>query len=115
MAIDKASLKKIGHVISGLVVIIKGYDKFENHHPEVGILLILLGLIFVSFAVFHHRISWIAKHEPWLLWLEGLALAIVSYSYFAAGKFALPFVMPYVRWPTSWLAVTFINTKGPTR
>ena len=90
MAIDKASLKKIGHVISGLVVIIKGYDKFENHHPEVGILLILLGLIFVSFAVFHHRISWIAKHEPWLLWLEGLALAIVSYSYFAAGKFALP-------------------------
>jgi predicted Na+-dependent transporter len=88
----KEVLRKFGHLISGLVIILKGYTKFEEHHAEIGIPLILLGLLFASFAVFHQKISWIKEHEPWLLWLEGLALALVAYSYFSAGKQALPFV-----------------------
>jgi hypothetical protein len=86
----KTILKKVSHLISGLVVALKGYDKIEDHHDEVGAFLILLGLLFISFALFHEKISWIRKHEPWLLWMEGVALAVVSYSYFSMGKVALP-------------------------
>jgi len=86
----KTRLKIFGHLISGFVIILKGYSKFEDHHETIGVVLILLGLLFASFAVFHEKIPWIKKHEPWLLWLEGFALALVSYSYFSAGKFALP-------------------------
>ncbi len=91
----KQNLRKLGHLISGLVIILKGYSKFEDHHPEIGIVLILLGILFVSFAIFHEKISWIKKHEPWLLWLEGLALALVSYSYFSAGKVAIPLIYAF--------------------
>ena len=86
----KKRLKIIGHLISGFVIIVKGYSKFEDHHETIGIILILLGLLFASFAVFHEKFTWIKKHEPWLLWLEGFSLALVSYAYFSAGKFALP-------------------------
>ncbi len=91
----KERLKKLGHLISGLVIILKGYSKFEDQHAEIGIVLILLGILFVSFAVFHEKISWIKKHEPWLMWLEGLALAFVSYSYFSVGKFAIPLIYAF--------------------
>lgn len=88
----KERLKKIGHLVSGFVIVLKGYTKIEEQKLELGIVLVLLGLLFASFAVFHEKISWIRKHEPWLLWLEGAALALVAYSYFSAGKGALPIV-----------------------
>jgi hypothetical protein len=88
----RRKLQKLGHLISGFVIVLKGYTKIEEHHAETGVPLILLGLVFASLAVFHDRISWIRKHEPWLLWLEGFALALVAYSYFSGGKTALPFV-----------------------
>lgn len=86
----KSKLKIAGHLISGFVIILKGYSKFEDHHQAAGAVLIALGLLFASFAIFHEKITWIKKHEPWLLWLEGIALLIVSYSYFSDGKMALP-------------------------
>lgn len=85
-------LQKLGHLITGAVIVLKGFTKIEEHHAETGIPLILLGLAFASLTVFHDRISWIRKHEPWLMWLEGVALALIAYSYFSGGKTALPFV-----------------------
>ena len=88
----KEILKKIAHFIGGFVIFVKGYDKFAEHHSPVGVALMVLGVIFIVFALFHSKFPWIEKHEAWLLWLESFALALVTYYYFSEGKFALPFV-----------------------
>ncbi len=86
----KNRLRKIGHLVSGFVIILKGYSKIEELHPEIGGVLIVLGILFISFGLFHEKISWIKRHEAWLLWLEAAAIALVAYSYFSAGKVGLP-------------------------
>jgi hypothetical protein len=91
----KETLRKLGHLISGVVILLKGYSKFEEHHEGIGVVLFLLGIAFILFAIFHEKISWIKKHEPLLFWLEGLAIAFVSYSYFADGKIAIPFLYAF--------------------
>lgn len=88
----KEIVRKFGHLLGGFVIFLKGYDKFIEHHSPIGILLMILGVIFAAFALFHHKFPWIEKHEAWLLWLEAIALALVTYYYFADGRFALPIV-----------------------
>lgn len=88
----KEIFKKLAHLIGGFVIFVKGFDKFTEHDSLIGIFLMLLGVIFVAFAFFHHKLPWFEKHEAWLLWLESLALGLITYFYFAEGKVALPFV-----------------------
>jgi predicted Na+-dependent transporter len=86
----KTTLRKVGHLVSGFVIFLKGYSKVEEAHLPIGLALILLGVLFASFGFFHEKISWIKRHEAWLMWLESLAIALVAYSYFSAGKVGLP-------------------------
>lgn len=91
----RKTLGKLGHIITGLVIILKGYTKFEDHDVLLGIILTAIGFVFVSFSIFHEKIKWIKKHESWLFWLDSLAIGIVAYSYFSHGKVAIPILYAF--------------------
>lgn len=100
---------KIGHIIAGVVILLKAYSKYEEHHTEIAVAIAILGLFFIAIAVFHAKIHWIKRHESWLFWLESLVLFIVSYSYYSAGKFAIPLI--YFASAIAYLVVGFIFLK----
>lgn len=85
--------EKIAHYLTGFVAIMKGVDKTAhfNEHPFVPIFLIAIGIFILIATYFHH---WFEKRvtefKTLLCSFEGVALIVVSYSYFSMGKKFLP-------------------------
>lgn len=84
----KVSGETISHIVTGIVVILKGVDKVE--HPEklwLGIILILIGVLISSIGLFHHKVEHYIKNIKSLVFLcESAVMAIVGYIYMHDNK-----------------------------
>ncbi len=81
------------HLVTGIFLAIKGYDKIQHHHAFIGSIILISGIAILAYYLF---IS-IKKKENHKLNLlvhlcEGLALLFTSYIFFKDGKTYLPYV-----------------------
>lgn len=78
----------ISHIVTGIVVILKGVDKVE--HPDklwLGIILILIGALISSIGLFHHRVEHYIKNiKPFVFLCESAVMGIVGYIYMHDNK-----------------------------
>lgn len=85
---QKLNTEVISHIVTGIVVILKGVDKVE--HPEklwFGIILILIGAIISSIGIFHHKVEHYIKNIKSLVFLcESAVMGIVGYIYMHDNK-----------------------------
>jgi hypothetical protein len=82
--------EKIGHIIAGAIILIHAYEKFEKHEASYTFFFIA-GLIFLSVAVFHHRLAKRFLYVDGVFFIiEGILNGIVALDYFHEGKKALP-------------------------
>ncbi|MBK7104635.1 MAG: hypothetical protein IPH62_05075 [Ignavibacteriae bacterium] len=88
---NKSKIEKFSHIISGIIVLLSAFDKYESQNPNY-IFFALAGLIFIQVAIFNDKIS---KKFPWInntfIFLEGLVSILIAWDYFKIGKKALPF------------------------
>jgi hypothetical protein len=86
----KSKLKKIAHFISGTVILLHGYERWETGHSTYPI-FITAGIVFLLVALFHHklllRFRWI---DGVFFMIESSLSFVISFEYFHAGKKALP-------------------------
>ena len=90
----KKGIKSIYHLIIGITLLLKGFDKIDHHHPLIGAIILFLGLAVIGYYTYiiiskksNHKLN-IAVH-----FCEGLALLFTSYIYFEEGKTYLPYVL----------------------
>lgn len=88
----KNKLKRAVHFITGGVILIHSLERYEAGHSTYLIFLIA-GLIFLTFAFFHHPI---VKRYPILegffLSVEAILSFVIFAEYIYAGKKLLPFM-----------------------
>lgn len=91
---EKNSLRQtISHYLTGVIVLIKGYEKSEHFldHPVVVVVLFMLGAFIIAATYFHHYLEKkVTEFKSLLLFTEFVVLTIVSYYYWQEGKKALP-------------------------
>lgn len=107
----REKLARFGHLLTGFVIVMKGVSKIEHHQNGVGAVLILIGIIFGLFTVFHEKIPFIKRHEAVLLWIESFVLALVAYSYYSEGKTGLP--IAYALCAVAYVIVGFFRYHRP--
>src|SRR4051794_35782158 len=90
--IYKSRLEQVGHVIAGLLILLKS-SLVGEHHPLLGWILFCLGALFILVAIFHHKLE--AKlpltGERMLFLLESFALFVVAYEMVAEHKHYLQY------------------------
>lgn len=88
----KSKLKKIAHFISGAVILLHGYERWETGHSTYPI-FITAGILFIIIAVFHHKLS---QRFRWIdgvfFMIESALSFVIAFEYFHVGKKALPIV-----------------------
>ena len=83
----------LSHYLTGIIVLIKGYEKSEHfhEHPYIVIAFFLLGAFIIVATYFHHFFEKQVKEFRSLLHVtEFVVLCLVSYYYWQEGKKALP-------------------------
>ncbi|MEO6167061.1 MAG: hypothetical protein ABIO46_07605 [Chitinophagales bacterium] len=87
MAMLKHRYGTIAHVMTGAVLILKGYAKITAHYAGVGSIILLLGIAIIAYVIYesqqkeHSKLLTIAVH-----FFEGLALLFTTYVYIEEGK-----------------------------
>jgi hypothetical protein len=88
----KHLLHTIHHLLTGGVLVIKGFDKV-GHHPFLGGLMLLFGVLILSFFVYTQVKKHLSYHfELMVRWFEALVALFVAYIFFTEGKQWLPYV-----------------------
>ncbi len=81
----------IHHFILGVVLMLKGYDKF-SHHPITGGLILLFGIIIIVYFIYDLKVKNQGHVLKFLVHLfEGFALLFTSFVFFEEGKKYLPY------------------------
>jgi energy-coupling factor transporter transmembrane protein EcfT len=117
MAGKKQLVHSIHHLMTGLVLILKGIDKISHHHALLGGLILLFGLIILSFFVYtvsHKKHS--EKLELVVHWFEALVSLFIAYILFKEGKNLLPYV--FLLAALGFFIAIFIHyrkTKSPAK
>lgn len=86
----KEKLKKISHILAGVIILFHAYEKHESEHSSY-IFFVIAGAAFLSIAIFHHQLK---LKFPWIdncfFVIEAILSLIVAYDYFHMGKVGLP-------------------------
>lgn len=91
MRISKELRVRLAHFLAALIIVVKGVDKIDHHHPVGGGILIGIGIIIGLMVIWHHRLASYIKSFDAMMYLgEAIVLGIVSWLYFQDGKKALP-------------------------
>ena len=59
---SKEKRKQFAHVLAGAIILLHAYEKYESGHAS-HIWFWIFGIIFLTIAVLHHRIS---TSAPWI-------------------------------------------------
>lgn len=111
---NRQLLQKLGHYLTGIIIIMKGIEKAEHfhEHPFIPIFLFVIGA-FIIFATFKHHYfeKHIKEFKSLLFFCEGVALALVTYYYFSEGKKLLPSVYAAVSIAYFVMSVVFYRRR----
>ena len=107
----KKQLLAIHHFIVAIILITKGFDKIQHHQNFIGWIILLLGIIVLTYFIF----TKISKKPHSLLEIiihlfESIALFLTTYVYFQEGKTLLPYFTLIAG--IGFLIATFIHLKG---
>jgi len=73
---------KFSHLLAAFIPLVHGYEKLEEEHTTSGVLFIACGLIFLSVALFHHKLHQkIRSVDAIFAFLEGLIALILVGDY----------------------------------
>jgi hypothetical protein len=88
---NKEILQRMVHMLSGGMILIHAYEKYESGHASHAFFAIA-GLLFITIALLHPIIE---KKAPWVdgvfFFIEGVLSLFVAYDFFHMGKKGLPF------------------------
>jgi len=89
---SRSKLQQFGHIIAGLLILLKS-SVVGEHHPVLGKVLLILGVLFILIALLHHQLEnklpLIA--ERLLFVLESATLFVVAYEMVAEHKHYLQY------------------------
>lgn len=89
----KEKTRQVAHALAGVVISIKGIDKWEQGHVGFGAFFVMLGVLLFLATLFHHRLSHrIKSFDAFVMGVEAVVLGLIAYLYFHDGKKALPSV-----------------------
>ena len=92
MAGKKHLLHSLHHFLTGTVLIIKGIDKI-SHHTIIGGLVLLFGVLILSFFVYTLLKKRHGQHlELMVHWFEALVSLFMAYIFFTEGARYLPYM-----------------------
>src|SRR6185312_9747196 len=78
----KEKLARLSHILAALILLVHGYEKYEEEHLRPAILFVGCGLIFLCVALFHHQLQRkIRSVDAIFAFLEGLAALILVGEY----------------------------------
>lgn len=88
---NKDLRQRLIHMVSGLIILIHAYEKYESVHAS-HVFFAIAGLLFLTIALLHPIIE---KKVPWVdgvfFFIEGVLSLIVAYDFFHMGKKGLPY------------------------
>ena len=101
--------KRIAHIVSGFIILIHAYEKYESGHHSF-IYFTIAGLVFLAVALLHPLIE---RRAPWVdgvfFVIEGILSLIVAADYFHLGKKALPYC--YLLVAVFQFVIAFVRSK----
>jgi len=108
-------LKRLPHIISGVVILMHCLERFETGH-STAYLFLVAGIVFLGIAFFHHRI---AQKLPWIdtvfYIIEAVLAFVIAYEYHEAGKTALPFIYVFAGLLQVGVTILFATKKTKIR
>ena len=88
----KEKLEKASHILASVIILSHAFEKYESGHQSY-IYFAVAGVIFLSLAIFHHRLK---LKFPWIdscfFVIEAILSLIIAYDYFHMGKVGVPVV-----------------------
>jgi uncharacterized membrane protein len=90
----KHKFESFSHLVVGILLLSKGYDKLSHHFPAIGIMMMLFGLLIIIYFFYqlknrhHHKNLSITVH-----FLEGISLLLTAYVFYESEKKYLPYVV----------------------
>ena len=110
---NKEKRKRVVHIVSGIIILIHAYEKWEAGHHSYAYFTIA-GLIFLTVALLHPLIE---RRAPWVdgvfFVIEGILSLIVAADYFHMGKKALPYT--YLLLAVFQFVVAFVRSRKGIR
>ena len=110
---NKEKRKRVVHIVSGVIILIHAYEKWETGHHSY-VYFVIAGLVFLTVALLHPLIE---RRAPWIdgvfFAIEGILSFIVAADYFHMGKKALPFC--YLLVGGFQFVVAFVRSKKGIR
>lgn len=89
----KHKLHSVQHLITGIFLVLKGYDKVEHHYLLIGWVILGMGIALLSCYLFLKITNSNNSLLNMLVHLfEGIALLFTTYVFFKEGKTYLPYV-----------------------
>jgi len=80
------------HLITGAVLVLKGSDKI-SHHPVIGSLVLLFGVLILGFFVYNLLQKRHSQHlELMVRWFEALVSLFIAYIFFTEGRTLIQYV-----------------------
>lgn len=106
---NKDKRKRIIHIVSGAIILIHAYEKWDSGHHSY-VYFTIAGLVFLTIALLHPVIE---RRVPWVdglfFIIEGILSLIVAADYFHMGKKALPY--SYLLVAVFQFGVAFVKSK----
>ncbi len=83
----------IAHLLTGFVLVLKGYAKITDHYPVTGSIILVFGLAIFGYVYYEKRQQLHSQHLQMLVhFFEGLALLFTTYVYIDEGKSYIQYV-----------------------
>lgn len=108
---NKEKLRKIPHFISGVIILLHSFERFETGHQSY-IIFLICGIVFLSLAIFHHKIASKFPLADLVFYaIEAMLSLVIAYEFYSAGKQGLPFM--YIAAATLQLLAVFMFFRRP--
>ena len=106
---NKEKKEKFAHILTGVIILVHAYEKFDEGRDSF-IYFLTAGIIFLSIAIFHHRLVRRFHFIDGVFFvIESCLYAVIAAEYFNAGKKGLPWC--YVATAIIYLFVAFKKGK----
>jgi len=92
----KHRLEIMLHILTAMILMIKGYDKIGHHHLAAGGIIVGFGILVLFIALFGEKMGLSHKTAKLVCYaVESVALFITAYVFFGDGKKFIPYLYAF--------------------